>query len=1151
MRTAQAEISPLKAIDPSRCWLLGLLILPLTFANAGPTDPLLTNYKTGIDVWFSGERGVDYAEEYFYHDKLIDDHKVVFIKSDTLIHMDHNGTNSRSGQNSMVVIGKDGQDGVPNSGDEGVIRYKIDRDMQHFYAWAPYPSNTPLLPAYTEPFSFASQEYEAGVPVVGTTGPKPGVAVSDKKNFYYRGLTGPAGNEWHVLAVADDDSGFVGTDTEKWASDGKTILFVVDPKTPSLSFTPRTESAQFYTTPAKAYFIPKIHEQTTYLTGEVDIELTNIMGGEIQYRFGDEPFQTYTGPIDSDSLSDGEHTLEYYYDLNHKITRKIVKNPPYPSDKDIFPDGTGHGFLLWKNQEKYDQFLTRCRKGGSLAGTYGWWKSSSWTQHNAANTRLRKGLRENVEAALLNALVVTVDGAAAVPNHAKFGKLMLLDSNLNVDQLGFEVIDVFNPIPSKERTNRGYYDVNIVLQNALAYDLMIRDYRATDFPGGITPIEDYKIRDLLAAFNMESMMLLGAWEGPSVGSASPNPGSGMWDTAKEIGSLITALAMPSYDTPYYGTSGFDRDETPAAHPWTPYPDFPATWKDVFFAKTDKAKDAGLLSEYPNQIRLFNHLEGGIITNYNFSTNRKLADGTVVTEIPPGNFYDRKGYFAYHLMGHCFYILSNIMVNRFDHRYQWLEKAYDHANNGALFGLKVEPGVADDMAPSSFPQYLLINENFPNHAEKAEAFIMSHDPNHNNGKNRQNFITGAFSMTFYNPDWRNYVSGLPPTSTPTPSPTSPATPTPTNTPLTPPTPTPLAAATPVPNEGVNYPNLVFKQNGAANPIELIVLGQDQAVPYYWSGRKDDSTGILLNAFGEQFLTSTVGPEEWFLTNAESQNVILVDDFVAGPVNSWMEAGPSRSTQSLPGSTLFDGGAAGITVPVKYGIMSSVSGGAHDISSYKSKAQLDRHVFFVDDRFFVMFDDMKSLDGQSHKYGWTAHFNGTINTLSTNLARFTKPSGRSLDIYFFGAPVAFENYSIPQVLDLSGKVTNVPYFVANRSGVGTQFLTVLHPRNTGESAMMFSPVTVSKGTAGKMVSGTSTYYAFGQGEPFHTLQIDGKIQAQARLVLAKATGNELEYLFVIDQAGPLSWNGSMLFDDDSRRSYLYRKTADGVAITFMEE
>ena len=73
-------------------------------------------------------------------------------------------TNYRSGI-SLKVLGRNGEDGKPASGDEGIIRYKVDRDQQIKYAWSAKTGKThnpkAVCPKFEKPFSFAELEYEA------------------------------------------------------------------------------------------------------------------------------------------------------------------------------------------------------------------------------------------------------------------------------------------------------------------------------------------------------------------------------------------------------------------------------------------------------------------------------------------------------------------------------------------------------------------------------------------------------------------------------------------------------------------------------------------------------------------------------------------------------------------------------------------------------------------------------------------------------------------------------------------------------------------------------------------------------------------------------------------------------------------------------
>ena len=117
-------------------------------------DSELTNYKGGIDLHFgdsattAADKGVGYQEEYWYHDKLINDTKAVWIRDSTAISFGHNSRNVASINNNRPksVIGASGG---------GQVRYKIDGLWQELQ-WAPsYNGTGTLYPAYSAPFNLA------------------------------------------------------------------------------------------------------------------------------------------------------------------------------------------------------------------------------------------------------------------------------------------------------------------------------------------------------------------------------------------------------------------------------------------------------------------------------------------------------------------------------------------------------------------------------------------------------------------------------------------------------------------------------------------------------------------------------------------------------------------------------------------------------------------------------------------------------------------------------------------------------------------------------------------------------------------------------------------------------------------------------------
>jgi hypothetical protein len=327
------------------------------------------------------------------------------------------------------------------------------------------------------------------------------------------------------------------------------------------------------------------------------------------------------------------------------------------------------------------------------------------------------------------------------------------------------------------------------------------------------------------------------------------------------------------------------------------------------------------------------------------------------------------------------------------------------------------------------------------------------------------------------------------------------------------------------------NMVFQRNYADQLTpQLVLWGRQESWAPADAHRKDDSTGIFLSAFGERFLTNTDEPADWLRSNAEAMNVILVDDSTAGPVNTRIPSGPTRSTIATIKQSL-------VSPYVDYGMMASQLNSVNDVSYYKDRAQLDRHVFFPDHRFWIVVDDMKAPDGNTHTYGWTGHCVGSLDLTVPQQATFTKASGRKLDIHFFGTPVTFQNYSIPVELDWQTPEVEAPYFIANSNGHGTQYLTALFPMDIGETAPTYEQISVTRGSAGKVIIGNDVYLAFCQPGTTENVTVDGKLQTNATAALAKITGGTVEYILFIGQQGLLQWNGQTLIGLDNIGSYLY--------------
>ena len=666
-------------ISALRILLFLSILSEVTFGQEHPT------YKSGIDVYFEGIPDKDYAEEYFYHDKLVMDRKVVYIRSSTAIRMRHNERNiARLTGSDYAIIGENGKDSIANSGDEGQIRFRIDGDLHWGPQWTAGLGGKANL-AYNQPLKFSTLRYPENAAgarmVLGSVGDN-GAPIESKSSYFHYGHRDPFGDEWHSIQVADDDWSITSTDTEWRASDGKIILFVVDPKTPVLKIT-ASGNAQFYTTPPKAYFIPKIHSQTTYFIpreGSISFSLHDIFGEKVFYRVNGGNWTEGTNPLlTSDMFPDGESTLEYYVAGKelYKKTRRIVKNPAFPSANEQ------HGYVVIGNSANYEAAL-----GRTLIAPYKqhWDRLIAGTSDNGRRTEWdnvrNKGLRYVPKYSFANAFAAKIQGIDALApgktkSYAEYAKEMILQNGRTIDNIGFEMHHPQNTLPTRELTYRGYYDVSAVFNLAFAYDLLISFYRSDQHPSGITSVEDFYLRDCIAQDIVETLMFSSSMQSPF----NLIDKGGMWDVARKCGSLAGLFAIPSYSTPYYGTSGLDGNIKVYTH--TPFIDKPLTWKKVFLDD-----DAPLIG-YPN---LANRLG---IDRYNC--------------LDDGHFADRVSYVG--LMGSVFSIAANILAINYPSKPLLnLERFFVRSTEGSIIGKK------DNSGPARYIFLSVLNRRFPSVAD---------------------------------------------------------------------------------------------------------------------------------------------------------------------------------------------------------------------------------------------------------------------------------------------------------------------------------------------------------------------------------------------------------------------------------------------------
>jgi hypothetical protein len=697
-------------------------LLCIDFAVAQEDRSLLPqDYKCGISIRYSGIEGVDWIAEEHYHEPLQNNRRTVYIKDTTEISMFHNELNVLAIKDGKYhpTIGAVGLDGIPDSGDEGIIRYRIDGDLHHGLKWSDRATGTPtqpnhqFTPAYTAPFTFAELTYapvHPSVSVVGATGDN-GQPVTEKMSYFHYGILDSAGDEWHTMCIGDDDWATLPTEkTAFWSSDGKMQSYVVNPKTPCITVE-HAGNAQFYTTPAKVYFIPKIHDQITYIaprTGSVTVKLTDINGNVVHYRINGGSYQnngTNTVTLTDADFSNGENTLECYYAGNEALvrTRKIVKNPPFPSA------GESHGHLMWGTEAEFNKIKERrlrapyfsfwdskLVKDWKMTGRFYWpsqgMKGKRWPwypEHAAAWTRAF----ENAFVALIQGWNWTASGESKTS--ANFAKEMMLDNVLNLDYVGFELTRHL-PSPTTEIKGAGYYMVKNTFSFTAAYDILIAHYRSDQHANGITPIEDHFMRDQMAANALRQMQWHGDWVGI-------NPG--MWGTAEGTGAFMIALAMPNYDTPYYGTSGFNG--AGATHEWTPYPDHPRTWKQVF--SDDVTPSAG---GYPNHRHRYSPTR---------SPQAPTSDGTMIgVDGEAFGYWEGANMGYYELMSQQYLFLTNLCALHTGRQWPAVDQSYLYSVQKLHYG-----AFGKNPVPNYYQMLQAINERHPSVALAGLQGLIDH------------------------------------------------------------------------------------------------------------------------------------------------------------------------------------------------------------------------------------------------------------------------------------------------------------------------------------------------------------------------------------------------------------------------------------------
>lgn len=654
--------------------------------------------------------------EYSYHDRLCTDRAIIYIRKETLF------TLALNERNVMRATGAGSQYIVVGVAGGGKIRMRWNGDRYWGAKWSTGQGGTGNTEYTGDSLSFDTLMYGpevangGGLSVFGRTGNN-GVPFNGKYSQFNYACMDPFGDQVHVLTTAHDDFGLTTTDSEWWASDGRMFLFVPEPLTPCLQIAPSDASGQYYTTPLKKHLIPKAYRQATYFQGNVTFNLKALRGETVYYKINDGSWQSGANPIlDQNHFAVGENSLQYYYEGNsaHTKVRRVVKNPEHPSKYEP------HGFLWAGNSENLARIQAQ-KNFAPFKSTMDKIRKGNEGMRDEWDIDRRKGLRKPRKETFTNAMLAYLEGVDSKPTarnktYGEYAKEMLLGNYRAVDMIGWDGNWSQTTQPTREYMYRGYRDCSEMRGHAWAYDMMIACYRSDIHANGITPIEDYFLRDTIACDIHEWMMQMGAWM-----SWSP-PGfdqGGMWDVCRKQVCAISIFALRTYSTEYYGTCGLDGNTQVFFD--APFPGQAITWKEAYLNKTTP------LLGFPNQA----HRLGIVPQNCNLE----------------GHFTDSVSYWQNDLSWN-FAIFANVMRYHYPSlRFPEMELCFWHAARGEMLGAKGANGPARSIQPS------MINVNWADIAAESYHFTVgrtSKDP-----WSIPQLLNGQLpaAMAFYDPSYR--------------------------------------------------------------------------------------------------------------------------------------------------------------------------------------------------------------------------------------------------------------------------------------------------------------------------------------------------------------------------------------------------------------
>ena len=532
-------------------------------------EPVFPGF-TGIDVALSGTENTDYAIERLWYDWQNDSNVVIYLNDDVQLSLAHNAMNI-IGSKTLWTQGYD----------EGTIVCKIDGDEFHVASGNKYLKSAAYEDPPTAPLSSFQWDFSTAFTLAGFVGE---TGLDETSEEFYWGSDDAYGDEWHTLTFWDADAENTTYERDDQSNDGKIVYLVVNPETPAIAFD-APEGEQFYTTTPKVYYVPHIHEQKTYLTSGVKIRLANITNAEdIKYKVGSAGTpQTYSTPLTASDLFATDDTVyDFIYWLDNggtPKTRKIHYKPAQPTS------GESHPRLYYANGTALAADQAVVAGGGPAAEEL--LDVPLYLVETYDGVSFRTGVRLVEEDLFEASYFYWTKGISQVVNGYALAGVLLDDEDLmrtavdgllflyTRDPLGGEDFNGRDGGPCQERVM--YTDGRVTIDAAVAYDLLANFTVDNGYARGMTPIEHIKVRDNMAG-EACAMQRNPYTTGDFFWQQTRTQGSPR-DVQLECFTASLAMAMPTYDSSYYGTSGADG-ETEATHYWAPFSDAHVSWIEV-------------------------------------------------------------------------------------------------------------------------------------------------------------------------------------------------------------------------------------------------------------------------------------------------------------------------------------------------------------------------------------------------------------------------------------------------------------------------------------------------------------------------------------------------------------------------------------------